>query len=110
MLESKECAEVWKRVVQIYDETRYKTPADTMSAILNEFDLNTTAEVFAPVSKIKKHDGRIYGKNRELMDSIQTNPKSDIWERDNPMIRAGLDNIHTTHINQLITEIRKALT
>lgn len=110
MLESKECAEVWKRVVQIYDETRDKTPIDTMNSILNEFDLDTVTEVFATVSNIKKHDGRIYGENRKFMDSVLTNPKSEVWEFGNPMLRVGLDDIHTSHINQLITELRKALT
>lgn len=29
------------------------------------------------------------------------------WRSGNPIIYAGLDNIHTAHINQLITELRK---
>ena len=66
-----------------------------------------TKEVFATVAAIKKHDGRIYGKNREYMNSIPVDSEIVEWRSGNPVVYAGLDDIHTTHINQLITELRK---
>lgn len=78
-----------------------------MSEIVQSFGLKKTKEVFATVAAIKKHDGRIYGKNREYMNSIPVDSKNVEWRIGNPVIYAGLDDIHTTHIDQLITELRK---
>lgn len=41
------------------------------------------------------------------MESISVNPDSVVYECGNPMIYAGLDHIHTSHINNLITELRE---
>ena len=102
----KECADAWKKVVSIYNETRDTTPATTVKKIVDLLGIRKTKEVFATVASIKKADGRIYGKNREFMESIPVNPECCVWERSNPIIYAGLDDIHTAHINQLITELR----
>lgn len=103
-----ECEEAWQKVCEIYDSTREEnSPAVTMEAIIKELGIEKTKEVFAVVSKIKKNDGRIYGRNREFMDSIPTDPAISEWSRENPMIHAGLDHIHTAHISNLITELRK---
>lgn len=69
--------------------------------------MNTAKEVFAVVSKIKQHDGRIYGRNREAMNAIPVNEDCVACDTDNPMFYAGLDHIHTAHINQIITELLK---
>ena len=79
----------------------------TMSEIVQSFGLEKTKEVFATVAAIKKHDGRIYGKNREYMNSIPVDSENVEWRSGNPVVYAGLDDIHTTHIDQLITELRK---
>ncbi len=106
MMNAKEIADIWKEVVKIYNDTReINLPEKTMSEIIRKFGLEKTKEVFATVAAIKKHDGRIYGSNRDYMDSIPVDPQSTEWRSGNPVIYAGLDDIHTTHINQMITEL-----
>lgn len=108
MMTPKECVQAWKKVCKCYDDTRENNnPVITMQNIITTLGKEKTKEVFATVAAIKKHDKRIYGKNREYMESIEINPESIEWKHGNPMIYAELDNIHTSHINQLITEIRK---
>lgn len=106
MMTSKECAEAWKEVVRIYHDTRESSPKTTMKKIVDIFGVEKTKEVFATVAAIKKHDGRIYGENRKFTDSIPVNPETVEWKSGNPIMYSGLDDIHTTHINQLITELR----
>ena len=108
MMTPEECATMWKAIVNTFEETRDQGPAYTVKILLERWELPKVKETFAVVAKIKKHDGRIYGRNREEMNRTQTNPIADTWDRENPMIRAGLDKIHTTHINQMITELLKA--
>ena len=62
--------------------------------------------MFAIVSVIKKNDGRIYGRNREYINSIRVNPEMIAYKLEKPIIYAGLDDIHSAHINQLIGAIR----
>lgn len=108
MMNANEIANTWKEIVRIYNETREIAPPEgTMCDIIHKFGIKQTEEVFATVAAIKKHDGRIYGKNREYMNSIPVDPEIVEWRSGNPVIYAGLDDIHTTHINQLITELRK---
>ena len=108
MMNANEIAKAWKEIVRIYNETREIAPPEsTMCDIIHKFGVKKTEEVFATVAAIKKHDGRIYGKNREYMNSISVDPEIVEWRSGNPVIYAGLDDIHTTHINQLITELRK---
>lgn len=101
--------EAWETVVKIYDESMAsgEIPEKTMDKIIDALGRDKAVEVFAVISKIKKHDGRIYGENRKWMDSIDVDQECVLWERSNPMLSAGLDAIHTTHIDQLITELRK---
>ena len=40
------------------------------------------------------------------MNSIPTDPQITEWRSGNPVIYSGLDDIHTTRINQMITELR----
>ena len=108
MMNGTEAREAWQKVCEIYDATREENrPAVTIQAIIKELGIEKTREVFAVISKIKKNDGRIYGRNREFMDSIPTDPSISEWSRENPMLHAGLDHIHTAHISNLITELRK---
>ncbi len=107
MMNAKEIANTWKEIVRIYNTTREISPEATMREIINKFEIDQTKEVFATVAAIKKYDGRIYGKNREYMNNITIDLENVEYRSGNPMIYAGLDDIHTTHINQLITELRK---
>lgn len=108
MMKPEECSEAWKTVIKVYDETiGVNNPRVTINKIVDELGLDKTKEVFATVSSIKKGDGRIYGRNREYMNSIPVNPDAVKWDSDNPMLRSNLDHIHTAHISNLITELRK---
>lgn len=103
-----ECKEAWQKVVACYDETREKNnPEVTLQKIVKELTLEKTKEIFAVVSAIKKHDGRIYGANREYMNGIPFEPACAEWVSENPIRYAGLDDIHTSHIDNLITQLRK---
>ena len=107
MMNPTECAKAWQAVINIYNNTRDTSPEITMKHILDVFGIKKTKEIFATIATIKEHDGRIYGANREYMKSVPVNPESVERVHGNPMLNAGLDDIHTTHINQLITELRK---
>ena len=101
-------AETWKLIVCVFLKTRETAPANTIREILKTgADPADLYETFAVVTQIKKHDGRIYGENRKAMEAITVDPECLVWERPNPVMKAGLDDIHPTHINQLITALRK---
>ena len=104
----KECSIIWREIVLIFQNRKdNETPKEIMENIVQTFGIEKTEEVFATAASIKANDGRIYGENRTYMNSIPVNPDAARWERENYMIHAGLDDIHPTHINQLITELRK---
>lgn len=106
MIEAKRVAEIWIDICEIYSNTREKTPKETMTAILNKYNLQEIAETFAAITKLKEHDGRIYGRNREEMEIIPTDPVCREWNHNNPLLNTGkTDYIHTAHINQLISEL-----
>lgn len=103
-----ECKEAWQKVVKCYNETiEENNPEVTLKRIVRELTLAKTKEIFAVISAIKKHDGRIYGTNREYMNNIPFNPACSEWVAENPIRYAGLDDIHTAHIDNIITELRK---
>lgn len=105
---SKECADAWKEIIQCYDATIEKNnPEITMKLIIERIGFEKAEEAFATIAAIKKSDGRIYGENRKYMDSVKVNPDSVKRDYANPMLSAGLDHIHTAHISNLITELRK---
>lgn len=106
-MKSDELAAIWKEIVCIFKGRKYnETPNEVMDTIIQTFGMEKTEEVFATVAIIKAGDGRIYGLNRDYMDSIPVNPDAVRWGHGNCMIYAGLDEIHPTHINQLITQLR----
>ena len=108
-LEAKQVANIWKRICEIYDETRETNRPDvTMEKILYEIDMNGVLEAFSAITKYKKHDGRIYGNNRKEMEMIETDPLLEECSHNNPLVNTyKLDHIHTAHINNLITELLK---
>ena len=103
-----ECADNWRKVVKIYKDLRPKNnPEETARHIINELGYENTLYVFSVVAQIKSWDGRISRKNREfLKHNVNTDENIAKWERGNPMIYAGLDDIHSAHIDNLITEMR----
>lgn len=111
MLNSDEMAVVYEGILECFKETREKTPRDTVDAILKLYEFSDVAETFAALGRIKKHDNRIYGKNREWLNSISVSPENYEWQnpryRHGKFIRADHDAIHPTHINQIVTELRE---
>lgn len=108
MSNKSELASNWKRIVAIYRETiEFNNPELTVKRMIEALGFEALTKTFAVVARIKQNDGRIYGENRKFMNCITVDEDAVKWERDNPMIYAGLDDIHTSHINNLITEIRK---
>lgn len=107
MMNANEIASAWKEVVKIYNNTSEQTPKVIMNEIVAKFGKRQTEELFATIAAIKKHDGRIYGKNREYMNSIPIDISLTVWGIENPIVYAGLDDIHTAHVDQLITELRQ---
>ena len=105
MINAKETAIIWKEVQNVFDDTWHLTPKDTIDELLKKYDLQQLKETFAAVTKFKKYDGRIYGRNRSEMEKIPTDPLCEVFSHENPLLGTGLDNIHTTHINQMITEL-----
>ena len=106
MLNSRECAEAWMQVNKIYDETiSYNNPKITMTEIIAVLGKPVTTEVFATVAEIKKYDGRITPMNRKRLVGTEINPENAKWERGNRMLYADIDHIHTSHINNLLTEL-----
>lgn len=98
---------MWQDIVRIYINTMDLTPQITVDEILKQYSLEDTIYAFAVISAIKKHDGWIYGDNRKFMDSISIDPVYAEMTAENPMKGCGLDEIHTAHIDQMITELRK---
>lgn len=114
MLTPKEMAVVWNGIQQKYEETRSMTPSDTIDSILKDFKLDDVLETFAAITRIKEGDGRIWHTNREWMETIPVSPECYDWQnRDyrifNEFFRTDLDAIHTTHIDQMITELHKRI-
>ena len=108
MLNKSELAANWKQIVAIYGKTiEFNNPEFTVKKIVETLGIESSIETFAVVTRLKQNDGRIYGENRNFMNRITVNEDAVKWEHGNPMIYAGLDDIHTSHINDLITEIRK---
>lgn len=102
-----EIAKNWKKIVEAYNSTRTMTPDATAKKIVETLGYEQAIETFAVIAAIKIHDGRIYGANRDWMNSVSYNPEAAVRSRENPVIYAGLDDIHTAHINQIITVLRK---
>ena len=103
----REVAETWTKIVFIYQTTiENNNPKFTMEQIIDKLGLEAVKETFAVISTIKKDDGRIYSSNRKYMGSIVFNPTCIELNSNNPVLHSGIDEIHTAHINQLITELR----
>ena len=102
-----EIAKNWKVIVRIYNSSKTMPPDNTAKIIIETLGYDQAVETFAVIAAIKIHDGRIYGANRDWMNSVSYNPEAAVWSRENPVIYAGLDEIHTAHINQIITALRK---
>lgn len=108
MMNPRECANVWETVCNCYDETiKTANPEIAMDKIIEKVGMRRAKEVFATFAKIKKNDGRISGYNRKKLENIAVNEKCLERSESNPMINAGLDHIHTAHVDNLISQLLK---
>lgn len=112
----KQLRDIWNAVIETYNETEEKGSKETLKALLQKESLSDVITVFSIVAKIKKHDGRIYGPNRDYMNEkydmfAKAHPAiaelSVKFSHDNPFFYGGLDKIHTAHIDSLISSIRQ---
>lgn len=113
MYNAKDYADMWKIVIEKYDEQmntekEKASPRMLIENLLKTYNKDLIKETFSVVAKIKSHDGRIYGENRRWTDNIciLIDPSATVWDRKNPMMQNDLDYIPPVHINQLITELR----
>ena len=103
MLSPKECANIWKQIIAIYDETiNENNPELTLKRIIADIGLDNTMEVFAAVTAIKQHDGHISPRNHSIMNDIPVLPECIEWTSGNPLINTDLDYIHPSRIDNLL--------
>ena len=112
MKEGKEYADIYCDLVRIYEETRdVNRPAYTLQKMLEVHSLEDIKQAFGIVGYIKAklfHDGRFWVENEKWIETIEVPEDCLEWGRHNPFCRpGGIDDIHTSHINNLVTEIRK---
>lgn len=107
-MSAKQIAQTWDEFVEIHKSSTDHNPVSTMQMILNKFSIENVKTVLATVYRLKyTHDGRIYGLNKDFLYSIPVDSKNTKWESSNPIMRAKLDDIHPSHINQLVTALRE---
>lgn len=101
----KETAQNWEEICAIYRRTNHPVIAyREMEATLGRY---ATLEALAVIAEMKKHDGRIYGKDREFVSGIKHNPASSVIAHGNAVFDCGkLDEIHPAYIGQLIQVAR----
>lgn len=94
-----------KTVVNIYSETRDRTPAETVAAIVEQIGYDTAREAIAEiVNTVGEWDGRIWPSSREWAATIETAATRDELEAKNIYQPA---EIHPAHINQLAQAMSK---
>ena len=101
MLNATEIADNWRKVVEIKNSSEGHRPDLDAKSIVDILGLESTLETFSCIIRIKENDGRIYGKVREYFSNIEVDESAAVYERGNPVIYAGLDDIHPTHIQQI---------
>ena len=110
MMNGKECADKWKMIVSAYKEnirSGDSRPDNTMDRILDVMDVESAHTAFAAVAAVKSYDGRISPRNRNFLAEASIPDECRKWDHSNPMVYAGIDEIHMAHVDNLVTELRK---
>lgn len=99
-----EIIHTWKELVRVHNLSREakKTPADTVCFLLKKVSTRTLQGTLAAYVQLKPHDGRIDAKSRKYLSPYFVDDALIEWSSDNPLIRMGLDDIHPTHVDQII--------
>lgn len=109
-MSGKECAENWKKIISAYKEnirSGDSRPDHTMDKILDSMDIESTYTAFAIVAAVKPHEDRISSWNRKFLAEASLPDECRAWNHSNPMVYAGIDDIHMAHVDDLVTELRK---
>lgn len=120
MMTFKELAVVWCGITSIYKENRdgSNRPDHTIEKCVEQFGHDAVAETLATVVRLKPWDGRIGAWNREWANGVEVNPKAVVHDENNGFLRrtfrvdgkpimVDVDAIHMSHVDQLVTELRK---
>lgn len=105
-------AESWLKIVGHFKDNTSKEgrffnrPDYTLIEIIDDIGYDEALRTFSAVAQLKKHDVRIWGKNREFTDSVSVPPELLMWDHANRLCSVHLDDIHTAHIDELITRLR----
>lgn len=71
MMNSKTACKIWKDLVSIYKkDVGNGTPKATVKKLIDKWGLWNTKQIFAIITAIKEHDGRISVENREKLSQI----------------------------------------
>lgn len=103
----KEFANNWQKVIAIYNDTKDKTPKYTADNIIRQFGKQEALTIFSTIAQIKRYDGRIDRRLREALKDIPYIEEAVDRGDGYPIECKGLDDIHTTHISQIIEELLK---
>lgn len=103
-----EVVDIWHLLKEVHARTREDGPAKTLDLLIDEMEASKELLkiAFAVYAKIREHDGRISRENREYYGKMPVLSDTVKWETLNPVIGMGLDDIHPTHIDQLMRELR----
>lgn len=97
------CRIIWDDLIEKFN-VNY-SPRMTIEMMMTSVLLHDLEQTFAAVAKIKSYDGRISSNNRSLLSENDLHPTVAEQTHDNPLFYDGLDRIHSTHINQMITAL-----
>lgn len=98
----KEFANNWQKVIAIYNDTKDKTPKDTAKSIVEQLGIEEALTVFSTIAQIKRYDGRIDERLRKALSDIPYIEEAVDRGDGYPIRLEGIDDIHTTHISQII--------
>ena len=113
----KRLKEVWSTLIASYKDTVEYTDhgvtGDPNKTLKETFDRGVSPtelrQTLAVIAHIKEHDGRFGSKNRKwLYDSLMFG--SYDWYTEYGRFIGNLDDIHTTHLDNLTTYLRKSET
>jgi len=112
----KEISDNWEKVVIAFNflvspNNCKVSPDEFARHLIDCLGLEITKETLAVICEAKRSDGRIYTENRDyLRSSLPDSVVSDLAEDSMCIIKARigrLDDIHSTHINQTISALKK---
>lgn len=106
-------ARTWKGLVRAYKDTVEYTPhgvtGDPRKTIARAMAEGATfddlRQALGVIAHIKEHDGRFSRSNRQwLYEGVDFD--ADDWYLEYGRVMGGVDDIHTTHLDNLVTHMR----